>query len=252
MIDALDVFKVFEKHRGEAIVMASGMSGQHWADISTNSKRDVPIGGAMGCQGPVALGLALSQPDTKVVLFDSEGSLLMNLGVLATIADQKPKNFYHILLDNECYATTGGQPVPSSTEISYHGMAKDAGYPSVHSFEDLEVMPELVEALAAEGLEEPTEFQRTALPVMRRGNNVLGAVGPGAGTLVAYGLALLEGIEIGAGRPGARRTARRCGGSHCTARGSAPGWPTRTRATPPARIRLPPSPCRPCRPPRRC
>ncbi len=72
-----------------------------------------------------------------------------------------------------------------------------------HSFEDLEVMPELVEALAAEGLEEPTEFQRTALPVMRRGNNVLGAVGPGAGTLVAYGLALLEGIEIGAGRPGA-------------------------------------------------
>jgi len=138
MINALDVFKVFEKHRGEAIVMASGMSGQHWADISTNSKRDVSIGGAMGCQGPVALGLALSQPDTKVVLFDSEGSLLMNLGVLATIADQKPKNFYHILLDNECYATTGGQPVPSSTEISYHGMAKDAGYPSVHSFEDLE------------------------------------------------------------------------------------------------------------------
>lgn len=138
MINALDVFKVFEKHRGEAIVMASGMSGQHWADISTNSKRDVSIGGAMGCPGPVALGLALSQPDTKVVLFDSEGSLLMNLGVLATIADQKPKNFYHILLDNECYATTGGQPVPSSTEISYHGMAKDAGYPSVHSFEDIE------------------------------------------------------------------------------------------------------------------
>ena len=72
-----------------------------------------------------------------------------------------------------------------------------------HSFEDLEVPPELVEALAAEGLEEPTEFQRAAIPVMRRGNNLLGAVGSGAGTLVAYGVALLERTVAGAGRPGA-------------------------------------------------
>ena len=72
-----------------------------------------------------------------------------------------------------------------------------------HSFEDLEIMPELVEALAAEGLEEPSEFQRAAIPVMRRGNNLLGAVGPGAGTLVAYGVALLERTVAGAGRPGA-------------------------------------------------
>ena len=72
-----------------------------------------------------------------------------------------------------------------------------------HSFEDLGVRPELVEALAAEGLEEPTEFQLAAVPVMRRGNNLLGAVGPGAGTLVAYGITLLDRIEVGAGRPGA-------------------------------------------------
>ncbi len=72
-----------------------------------------------------------------------------------------------------------------------------------HSFEDLEVLPELVETLAAEGLEEPTEFQRAAVPVMRRGNNLLGGAGPGAGTLVAYGVALLERTEAGAGQPGA-------------------------------------------------
>ncbi len=138
MIDPLELFRVFEKHRGDAIVMASGQSGQHWKDVSTNPRRDAAIGGAMGCPAPLALGLALSQPDVKVVLFDSEGSLLMNLGVLATIADQKPGNFYHILLDNECYATTGGQPVPSAADVSYHGMAKDAGYAAAHSFDDLE------------------------------------------------------------------------------------------------------------------
>ena len=72
-----------------------------------------------------------------------------------------------------------------------------------HSFQDLDIAPELVEALAAEGLEEPTEFQRAAIPVMRRGNNMLAAAGPGAGTPVCYGVALLESVEIGAGRPGA-------------------------------------------------
>ena len=138
MIEAADIFKVFEKHRGDAIVMTAGRSGSHWSDITTNPKRDATIGGTMGCQAPIALGLALAQPDVKVILFDAEGSLLMNLGVLATIADQRPENFYHILLDNGCYATTGGQPVPSAKEISYEGMARDAGYPTVHSFEDLE------------------------------------------------------------------------------------------------------------------
>ena len=72
-----------------------------------------------------------------------------------------------------------------------------------HSFEDLDIAPELVEALAAEGLEEPTEFQGAAVPVMRRGNNMLAAAGPGAGTLVCYGVALLESVESGAERPGA-------------------------------------------------
>ncbi len=72
-----------------------------------------------------------------------------------------------------------------------------------HSFEDLELPPELVEALSAEGIEEPSEFQRAAMPVIRRGNNLLGAAGPGAGTLVAYGTALLERTEPRSGRPGA-------------------------------------------------
>ena len=71
------------------------------------------------------------------------------------------------------------------------------------SFDDLELPSELTEALSAEGFEEPTEFQRTAIPLLRRGNNLLGAVGPGAGTLMAYGTAILERTEPQAGRPGA-------------------------------------------------
>ena len=55
-----------------------------------------------------------------------------------TVAGKKPSNFFHFLLDNECYATTGGQPVPNALDIDYAGMAKSAGYRSTHSFDDLE------------------------------------------------------------------------------------------------------------------
>ena len=138
MLDPKDVFKAFQEHRGDAIVSAAGTAGRHWIDISTNERRDVSLGGAMGQTTSAALGLALGLPDEKVVLFDAEGSLLMNLGSLASIAGMKPKNFYHFLLDNECYATTGGQPVPNSQEINYAVMAEGAGYAKTYNFDDLE------------------------------------------------------------------------------------------------------------------
>ncbi len=138
MIDPVDVFKAFQEHRGDAIVSAAGTAGRHWMDVSTNEKRDISLGGAMGQTTSAAFGLALGLPDEKVVLFDAEGSLLMNLGAIASIAGKKPANFYHFLLDNECYATTGGQPVPNSQEIDYAMMAKGAGYAAAYNFDDLE------------------------------------------------------------------------------------------------------------------
>jgi sulfopyruvate decarboxylase subunit beta len=132
------VFKVFQKHRGDAIVIPTGTSGRQWMNFTANQKRDLALGGAMGHTTAAALGLALALPSEKVVLFDAEGALLMNLGILATVAGMKPQNFYHFLLDNECYATTGGQPVPNAKEINYAGVAKEAGYAAAYRFDDLE------------------------------------------------------------------------------------------------------------------
>lgn len=138
MINAADMFKIFQEHRDDAIVVPTGTGGRHWRTISTNEKRDVPLGGAMGQTTAAALGFALSQPDEKVCLFDSEGALLMNHGILATIADKAPKNFYHFLMDNECYATTGGQPVPDAKNMDHAAAAKAAGYAATYHFDDLE------------------------------------------------------------------------------------------------------------------
>ena len=138
MFQAADMFQAFQQYRDNSIVIVTGTCGRHWRDFTQNEKRDMNLGGAMGHTTPAALGLALSQPDEKVVLFDSEGSLLMNMGILATIAGKKPKNFVHFLMDNECYATTGGQPVPNSQDISYAGMAREAGYTAAYEFDNLE------------------------------------------------------------------------------------------------------------------
>ncbi len=71
----------------------------------------------------------------------------------------------------------------------------------MESFEELGLTPEIVEALAAEGIETPTPLQEAAIPVLRRGNNLLLAAGPGAGLLVAWGTALLERVDASATQP---------------------------------------------------
>lgn len=150
MIHADDVFRAFKPFRNDAIVIPTGTSGRRWLDFSDNEKLDLNVGGAMGQTTSVALGVALGLPQEKVVLFDAEGALLMNMGILATIAGKKPRNFYHFLLDNECYATTGGQPVPNAEEINYAGMAKEAGYAATYQFDDLEEFTNNVEQIMRE------------------------------------------------------------------------------------------------------
>ena len=107
---------------------------------------------AMGYGSSVALGLALAQPERKVIVLDGDGSLLMNLGTLVTIAEKAPKNFYHFVLENGVYAVTGGQPIPGNNKISFSGMAKEAGYASAFEFDDLEDFASRAEeVMGAEG-----------------------------------------------------------------------------------------------------
>jgi thiamine pyrophosphate-dependent acetolactate synthase large subunit-like protein len=140
MMHTEEVLKLFAAHRGDAIVIP-GRGGRHWVKISTQPELDVPLGDpAMGGHAAFAFGLAMAQPKRKIVLFDSEGDVQMGLSVLIPIAEQKPANFYHFMLDNECYATTGGQPVPNAKNVAYDAIARGAGYPRAYAFEDLEAL----------------------------------------------------------------------------------------------------------------
>jgi len=137
MMHTADMLKVFAGFRGDSIVI-SGRGGKHWIGLS-DTAMDLPLGDpAMGGHSGFGLGLALAQPDRRVVLFDSEGDILMSMGQLATIAEQAPANFYHFILDNEVYATTGGQPVPNAKNVDYAMIAKGAGYPLAFNYSELD------------------------------------------------------------------------------------------------------------------
>src|SRR3954470_6432346 len=139
MMHTADLLKLFSEHRGDAIVI-SGRGGRHWIALS-DTALDLPLGDpAMGGHAGFGLGLALAQPDRRVVLFDSEGDILMSLGQLPTIAEQAPANFYHFILDNEVYATTGGQPVPNAGKVDHAAIAKASGYPAAYGFDRLEAV----------------------------------------------------------------------------------------------------------------
>ena len=150
MMDTKEMLTIFNRYRGDAIVVP-GRGGKHWVEMSTKPNRDLPLGDpAMGGHASFAMGLALAQPGQKIVLFDSEGDIQMGMGILATIAEQKPKNFYHFMLDNEVYATTGGQPVPHAHTVAYHDIARACGYPRAYAYDNLETFSINVERILGE------------------------------------------------------------------------------------------------------
>lgn len=150
MMDTAEMLRAFSRHRGDAIVVP-GRGGRHWVEISDKPNRDLPLGDpAMGGHASFAMGLALAQPSEKIVVFDSDGDIQMSLGILATIAEQQPKNLYHFMLDNECYATTGGQPVPNARMLAYDDVARACGYPRAYAYDDVDSFAGSVEGILGE------------------------------------------------------------------------------------------------------
>lgn len=79
----------------------------------------------------MALGLALALPHRKVVALDGDGSLLLNLGSLATIANQHPRNLVHIVFDNECYESSRGAPTATAGQADLAAVARGCGLANV-------------------------------------------------------------------------------------------------------------------------
>ncbi len=84
---------------------------------------------AMGLASSIGLGVALSKPDRQVIVFDGDGSILMNLGGLTTLARYRPRNLVHVVFDNESLLSVGGFPTATATGSDLAGIAAAAGVP---------------------------------------------------------------------------------------------------------------------------
>lgn len=106
--------------------------------------------GSMGLASSIGLGLALTNPERRVIVLDGDGNLLMALGALAMIAEQHPPNFVHVVLDNEIYGSTGGQR-SLSRDVELDAVARAAGYAHVRRVEGVLDTDVIEEMMAAHG-----------------------------------------------------------------------------------------------------
>src|SRR3984885_8480675 len=84
---------------------------------------------AMGLASSMGLGIALSKPERQVIVLDGDGSVLMNLGGLTTLARYRPRNLVHVIFDNESLLSVGGFPTATSTGSDLARIAAAAGVP---------------------------------------------------------------------------------------------------------------------------
>lgn len=151
MMQRMACFEKIAASRDGAIVVSTYTSAFEWHRVDPNPLNFVSVG-AMGQASSHALGLAIGLPDQKIIVLDGDGSLLMNLSTLTTIANAAPKNLIHFVVENGTYEANGGHPTPAHGKTDFAGMARAAGYAEAHTFEGLnQFAAELPALLAATG-----------------------------------------------------------------------------------------------------
>jgi sulfopyruvate decarboxylase subunit beta len=125
MINRREALQFLSRQVTDQIVVATYSSATDWLDII-----DRPLNyfssGAMGLASSHGLGLALARPERRVIVLDGDGSLLMNLGTLVTIAQVAPRNLTHLVFQNGTYEANGGHPIPNQG-VDFEAHARAAG-----------------------------------------------------------------------------------------------------------------------------
>jgi len=118
----------------DALIATTGKAGRELFEV--RRLRQEPIEdfltvGGMGHASSIALGVARLQPDRRVICLDGDGAILMHMGAMAIIGSQSPKNFVHVILNNESHDSVGGQPTVAG-QIDFRSLAFAVGYKSYH------------------------------------------------------------------------------------------------------------------------
>jgi phosphonopyruvate decarboxylase len=141
--DALQRVIAHTPKESTVVLASTGFCGRELYAID-DRENQVYLVGSMGCVTPMALGLALSRPDLKVIALDGDGAALMRMGVFATLGAYGPSNLTHLLLDNGVHESTGAQATVSQG-VEFARIASACGYALALDGDDLSVIDRLFE-----------------------------------------------------------------------------------------------------------
>jgi len=171
--------EIIAREYPDGIVVSVYQSAFDWLAIRPHPLNYVGVG-AMGQASSHALGLALGCPDQQVVVLDGDGSLLMNLGTLVTVAQAAPKNLIHFVSFNGIYEVNGRYPLPGGRSVDFCALARAAGYSRTYHFSEFDDLskrihevfegdgPVFVVLEVETGVDYPRDFSVIHSPEMRR------------------------------------------------------------------------------------
>jgi thiamine pyrophosphate-dependent acetolactate synthase large subunit-like protein len=123
----------------ELVVVSLGASVDEWYNAAPHMRSASLFQQQLGCVTPQAFGLAVGLPHRRIVSLDTDGGLLFNLGILATLANEQPKNLFIMVWDNECYQSIGGPPThTASGRVDIAAIARGAGIEHAYAVKTLD------------------------------------------------------------------------------------------------------------------
>lgn len=144
----LDATRIVVELAGESPIIG-GVGNSTFDLVPFGRPQDFLMWNSMGMASSIGLGLALARPDLRVIVLDGDGSILMNLGSLATEQASGVTNLVHIIWDNGGWEITGGQPAGSPFGVDFSAIARGCGFQGTASVDDLEGLRSvLAEAMA--------------------------------------------------------------------------------------------------------
>jgi sulfopyruvate decarboxylase subunit beta len=152
MLTKDELLKPLASLRQQAVVVTTMGVVRPWGDYSTSELDFASADAAMGHAADLALGIALAQPQRKVICLNGDGSMLMTLGTLVTAAQAAATNFILFVVQNETYEVTGNQAVPGAGFVDFVAIARGAGIPQTYAFDQAEEYGrQLPKILSSEG-----------------------------------------------------------------------------------------------------
>ena len=138
MIPSMEATKAVNFHRKDALVVSTSFALREWSQVSERRDLDVDLFDCMDRAPAVGLGLALAQPEGKVLVLDCDSTLRTNLGGLATIGESNPENLVHFVFDDVSSSSTSGVRIKEMDNLDLAQIALSSGYAKTYEFDKLE------------------------------------------------------------------------------------------------------------------